>query len=85
MESFWVKEYGLASATLKGPFDPEDIEWGQELNEEYCAYCHASNKWAFTGYATAKLLKPVAVGLDHAGANNFLWYLHVLTCLFGLA
>jgi heterodisulfide reductase subunit C len=85
LKSFWVKEYGLASATLKAPFDPEDIEWGQELNEEYCAYCHVSNKWAFTGYATAKLLKPVAVRLDRAGAVTFLWYLHVLTCLFGLA
>lgn len=85
LESFWVKEYGLASATITEPFDPEEIKWGQELNEDYCAYCHASNKWAFTGYATARMLRPVAVGLDHAGAVNFLWYLHFLACFVGLA
>ncbi len=85
LESFWVKENGLASATVKEPFDPEMIEFGRGLNEDYCAECHASNKWAFTGYATAKLLNPVAVGLDHAGAVNFLWYLHFLACFLGLA
>ena len=85
LKSFWVKEYGLASANVKEPFDPEEIEYGRSLNEDYCAYCHASNKWAFTGYATAKMLKPVAVGLDHAGAVTFLWYLHFLACFVGLA
>ena len=85
LESFWVKEYGLASATVKEPFDPERLEYGRGLSEDYCAECHASNKWAFTGYATAKLLKPVAVGLDHAGAMTFLWYLHFLACFVGLA
>jgi heterodisulfide reductase subunit C len=85
LESFWVKEYGLASAIVKEPFGQQEIEWGQELNEEYCASCHASNKWAFAGYATARMLRPVAVGLDNAGALTLLWYLHVLACLFGLA
>ena len=85
MESFWVKENGLASATVKEPFDPEMIEFGRGLNEDYCTECHASNKWAFTGYATAKLLNPVAVWMDHAGAVNFLWYLHFLACFLGLA
>ena len=85
LESLWVKEYGLASATVKAPFDPEVIESGRELNEESCVSCHASNKWAFTGYATARMLRPVAVGLDRAGAVNFLWYLHFLACFVGLA
>ena len=85
LESFWVKEYGLASANVKEPFDQQEIEWGQELNVEYCASCHVSNKWAFTGYAMARMLRPVAVGLDHAGAVNFLWYLHFLACFLGLA
>jgi len=85
LESLWVKEYGLASATVRAPFDPEVIESGRELNEESCVSCHASNKWAFTGYATARMLRPVAVGLDHAGAVNFLWYLHFLACFVGLA
>ncbi len=85
LESFWVKEYGLASSNVKEPFDLEVIESGREINEDNCESCHASNKWAFTGYATARLLRPVAVGLDHAGAVNFLWYLHFLACFVGLA
>ena len=85
LESFWVRENGLASATVKEPFDQKVIESGRGLHEDYCAECHASNKWAFTGYATAKLIKPVAVGLDHAGAVTFLWYLHFLACFLGLA
>ncbi len=85
LESLWAKEFGLVSPNVEEPFDAEEIAYGRELNEEYCAYCHASNKWAFAGYGVAKLVKPVALGLDRGGAVTFLWYLHWLACFLGLA
>ncbi|MBN1278068.1 MAG: 4Fe-4S dicluster domain-containing protein [Deltaproteobacteria bacterium] len=85
LESLWVKEFGVVSPRVKGPFDEEIIERGRELHEMSCAACHSSPKWAFTGYAAGKLLKPGAYMLDNAGGVNFLWYLHILACFVGLA
>ncbi|HEN20832.1 MAG TPA: 4Fe-4S dicluster domain-containing protein, partial [Desulfobacteraceae bacterium] len=85
LESLWVKEFGVVSPRVKGPFDEEIIERGRELHEMSCAACHSSPKWAFTGFAAGKLLKPGAYMLDNAGGVNFLWYLHILACFVGLA
>jgi len=85
LESLWVRDYGLVSATITGPFDDAVIEHGHELNEENCVSCHASNKWAFTGYSTAAIIKPAALYLDRAGAVNILNVLHILAVFLGLA
>ena len=47
--------------------------------------CHSAPQWAFTGYTVAKIIKPMALSLDRAGASNILWYIHFLACFFGLA
>jgi heterodisulfide reductase subunit C/nitrate reductase gamma subunit len=85
LESLWVKSFGLVSQDAAPPFDAEVLARGRELNAMYCADCHASNQWAFAGYGLARLLRPVALGLDRAGAVTFLWYLHWLACFLGLA
>jgi len=36
-------------------------------------------------YGAAKIIKPVATGLDRADISTFLWYIHFLTCFIGLA
>jgi len=84
LTSLWVKEYGLVSPNVKGPFDKDLLEQGRELNGN-CISCHSRPQWAILGYGTAKIIKPVAVGLDRAGWPNFLWYLHFLACFIGLA
>jgi heterodisulfide reductase subunit C len=85
LESLWVRDYGLVSATVTGPFAPDVIDHGLELNEENCLSCHASNKWAFTGYSIAVLMKPAALWFDRAGAVNILNVLHILSVFLILA
>ncbi len=85
LESLWVKDYGLASANITGPFDNAVIEQGHELNEENCASCHASNKWAFAGYGIATLIKPAALHMERVGAVTMLFFLHIISVFLGLA
>ncbi len=85
LESYWVQNYALVSPHVKGPFDGDVLEQGQEDNESYCIDCHSRPKYAFTGYAVAKTITPVALALDKAGAANILWYIHFLACFIGLA
>ena len=85
LESFWVKEFDLVSPTAMAPFDEAVLEQGMEMHEMSCAACHSKPVWAFTGFATAKLIKPVALGLDRAGVPTILWYIHFLACFLGLA
>ena len=85
LESLWVRDYGLVSATITGPFTNDVINHGLELNEENCLSCHAPNKWAFTGYGIATLLKPAALQLDRAKAVDILNFLHILSVFLGLA
>jgi heterodisulfide reductase subunit C/nitrate reductase gamma subunit len=85
LESLWVQEFGLVSPNVESPFDKDVIESGWEVHDAYCAECHASNKWAFTGYAVAKISTPLAGALDDADAVNVMWYIHILACFVGLA
>ncbi len=84
LESLWVKDYGLVSPTIKGPFDEETLEAGQEANEAYCASCHVSTKWAPGGFVTAKALSVAEPALDEAGAVPVLFWAHLLLCFLGL-
>ncbi|MFZ0483963.1 MAG: 4Fe-4S dicluster domain-containing protein [Desulfobacterales bacterium] len=85
LESYWVENYALVSPNVQGPFDEDILEQGMESHEENCAGCHSRPEWAFTGYAVAKTIKPIALALDNADATNILWYIHFLACFIGLA
>jgi heterodisulfide reductase subunit C/nitrate reductase gamma subunit len=85
LESYWVQYYGVVSPNVKAPFDEEVLEMGAELDDESCLSCHSRSHWAFAGYTVSRLIKPVALALDNAGAVNFLWYIHWLACFIGLA
>ncbi|MFC1532509.1 4Fe-4S dicluster domain-containing protein [Thermodesulfobacteriota bacterium] len=85
LESLWVKEFGLVSPNVSGPFEQEILEQGAEIHDMSCVGCHSSPKWAFAGFGTAKIITPVAQLLDRAGIVSFLYYLHVLACFIGLA
>ena len=77
--------FGLVSPNVSPPFDEDTLAAGREAHEYYCVSCHSPAKWAFAGYTTAKLLKPVALSLDAAGAPTILLYIHFLACFIGLA
>ena len=85
LETFWVKEYGTVSPNVEAPFDEALLEYGLEVHESSCMDCHASARWAFNGFAAAKLIKPVALWLDEKDGVTFLWYIHILACFIGLA
>lgn len=85
LEAFWVRDYGTVSPNIKEPFDEELIESGREVHADNCMACHASSKWAFNGYATAKIIKPAALWLDHIGITTPVWYIHIIACFMGLA
>jgi heterodisulfide reductase subunit C len=85
LEAYWVKEFGVVSPNLKGPFDEALLQKGKELHESSCTACHARPQWAFTGYGAAKIIRPIGLGIDRAHLPRYLWYLHVLACMIGLA
>jgi heterodisulfide reductase subunit C/nitrate reductase gamma subunit len=85
LESLWVREFALVSPSVRAPFDEEILEQGREIHEYNCEFCHSQPQSAFTGYVVAKMVKPVALGLDRAHAPTILWTIHVLACFFGLA
>ena len=85
LEAVWVDSYGIVSPNVRGPFDDDLLSVGRELHESNCLDCHASAKWAFTGFTMAKILKPVAVPLDRADGVTILWYIHIIACFAGLA
>jgi heterodisulfide reductase subunit C/nitrate reductase gamma subunit len=86
LETLWVQDYGLVSPNVEGPpFDADVIDAGREVHADNCLDCHASAKWAFTGYALARIIAPVAGRLDEAGGVSILWYIHIIACFAGLA
>ena len=85
LESYWVKDFGVVSPTLKEPFDKNILLQGRELHETSCAECHSRPHWAFMSYGTAKIIKPIAKGLDRADISTILWYIHFLASFIGLA
>jgi heterodisulfide reductase subunit C/nitrate reductase gamma subunit len=85
LESFWVSGFGVVSPNVKAPFDSEVLAQGEEIHENACADCHSKPQWAFTGYASAKVLSPMALALDKINSPLILWYIHIIACFLGLA
>ncbi len=85
LETVWVKEYGTVSPNIEAPFDEELLAAGREVHESSCMDCHAPARWAFNGFAAAKLIKPLALWLDEKDGVTLLWYIHIIACFIGLA
>jgi heterodisulfide reductase subunit C/nitrate reductase gamma subunit len=85
LEAVWVRDYGTVSPNIQPPFDEDQIEYGLESHENNCADCHVATKWAFNGFAVAKMIKPAALWLDQRDGVTILWYVHILACFIGLA
>jgi heterodisulfide reductase subunit C len=85
LEAVWIAEHGTVSPNMQGPFEEDLLSAGLEVHEGNCLDCHASAKWAFTGFTTAKMIAPVALWLDQANGISILWYIHIIACFAGLA
>jgi len=84
LETYWVKEFAVVSPNVKAPFDEELLVSGKEAHEMSCVQCHSKPQSAFMGYTTAKIISPIALGLDRANIPEILWYIHFLACWLGL-
>jgi heterodisulfide reductase subunit C/nitrate reductase gamma subunit len=85
LEAYWVAKYGVVSPKVKGPFDAETLEAGQEAHEMSCVECHSRPQWGFAGYTASRIIKPAALLLDRVNIPSLLWYIHFLACFIGLA
>ena len=85
LEALWVNDYGVVSPNIQPPFDEDLLSTGREVHEANCLDCHAPAQWAFTGYATARVIKPIAIRLDQIDGITILWYIHFIACFAGLA
>jgi heterodisulfide reductase subunit C len=85
LETFWVKEFGVVSPDIKGHFDNNTLQQGEQLHEMSCASCHSGPQWAFMGYGVSRVVSPMALLLDRANIHTLMWYVHFLACFLGLA
>lgn len=86
LEQYWARHFGVVFPERDLPQATEgSIEQGRTLHNEYCAACHSRPHFAFASYAAARLARPIAVALTRHRAEQWLWYLHVLSCCVGLA
>jgi heterodisulfide reductase subunit C/nitrate reductase gamma subunit len=85
LEAYWVQNYGVVSPELAGPFSPEMLAAGKTAHNVNCAQCHAPAQWAFMDYGVAKVIAPVAPLFDGAATRAWLYWIHFLVCLAGLA
>jgi nitrate reductase gamma subunit len=85
LKAYWVADYGLVAAAPVPSHNPAIVAQGKALHETACESCHTRPTAAFVSYPLSRALTPVAAGLDRAKAPRGLWWVHVLTCFFGLA
>ncbi|WP_462324972.1 4Fe-4S dicluster domain-containing protein [Desulfoplanes sp.] len=84
LTAYWTRDSALAPPHPV-QISEELVQRGKTVHGEYCAYCHAPNAWGFAGYATARIIAPIAPAMDRMGMVSVLWYVHILSCLLGLA
>ena len=85
LEALWVNDYGVVSPNIQPPFDQDLLSTGREVHEASCLDCHAPAQWAFTGFAMARIIKPIAIRLDQIDGITIFWYIHFIACFAGLA
>ena len=85
LKAYWVEYYGAAFDDLSGPFEEDTLMEGEEMNEEYCSFCHSRPQAAFVSYGLSRAMLPLNNWLDRVNADVLFWYFHVIICLAGLA
>jgi len=84
LEAYWVKNYHLASPTVKEPIAPEILEQGKNLNES-CVSCHTQPGAAFISAGIAGMYIPSAEEMEKGQTEKAMLYIHAIACLFLLA
>ncbi|KIX14794.1 4Fe-4S dicluster domain-containing protein [Dethiosulfatarculus sandiegensis] len=85
LKAVWAKDYGVVFKNFEMPDDPDVLAEGYDVHTDSCVDCHAKPQSAFLSYGLAKMIDPIAVGLNDVRADEILLYLHLLACFIGLA
>jgi nitrate reductase gamma subunit len=85
LQVYWEEHYGLVSPIERPAHDPAIHAHGEAVNADSCLMCHSQPQSAFVSYSASRLITPIAATLDEIGFVTVLWYVHVLSCCFGLA
>ena len=85
LRQVWARDYGVTFPAGAEMGDAAALKKGLALNEDTCLSCHDKPQWGFLSYGLSRVLSPAAVALANAGAETFLWHLHLLASLIGLA
>ncbi|MDY6933701.1 MAG: 4Fe-4S dicluster domain-containing protein [Spirochaetota bacterium] len=85
LELYWIREFLIVPPIEPKEFDEATLRFGQKMHDENCSECHSNPKWAFTGYITAGIIKPVAHELDKSNIRTFLLYIHFIAVFMALA
>lgn len=84
LEAYWVNEFALVS-DKEIHIDSAILDNGKKIHNESCADCHSNPRWAFTGYAAASIIKPIARGIDKANMPRILLYIHFIAVFLAMA
>lgn len=85
LKAYWSAECGTVFSSTVPGISREMLARGRALNEEQCSSCHSSMKSAFISYPLARAIRPAAGVMGRAGAEAWLYYLHVIACCVGIA
>jgi len=85
LEAYWVKNFSVVSPTIKEPLSEKLVAQGAEVHEMSCVECHDRPESAFVSFALVSITKPFALSLDGANVRVFMWYVHIIASLIGLA
>lgn len=85
LKVYWAANFSVVFEDMEAPFDEELLEQGEELHQENCMDCHVRPGWAFVSYPLAKAAAPAGNFFNRQQADTWFWYIHVFTCLIGMA
>ncbi len=83
LRAFWANDRGMVfPETIPDTAQPSAglLKKGRDLSEASCAPCHSPPRSAFVSAPLSRILAP-----SNAERDAFVWWTHVLSCLFALA
>ncbi len=82
LKAYWADQYAVGFSPQPPLNDADLMIEGRRLHEDYCAACHSRPRSAVLSYPLALSIKPIAVRLDRAGVETWLWHAHfIISCL----
>jgi heterodisulfide reductase subunit C/nitrate reductase gamma subunit len=85
LRSIWARDYGVVFPEGVKLAEPDEMELGVEVHQDYCAACHSKPQWAGASWSLSRLFSPVAAALNSWRADLWMFRLHFLSLFAMLA